>query len=64
MAAAQPELKRLRMEMAGAHPDRGGTREEFIAARKSYEHALRQIARAPQRGRDDARRPVGSGRGG
>ncbi len=41
---AEPEIRRLRMEMAGAHPDRGGTSDEFIAARKRYEHALRRTA--------------------
>lgn len=40
----EPELKRLRHEMADAHPDRGGTNEQFIAARKRYEHALRAMA--------------------
>jgi hypothetical protein len=37
---AGPELRRLRMEMANAHPDRGGTNEGFMAARKRYEEAL------------------------
>jgi hypothetical protein len=41
---AEPELKRLRMEMADAHPDRGGTSEGFIAARKRYEQALRRAS--------------------
>ena len=38
-----PELRRLRMAMADAHPDRGGTDEGFIAARKAYERALRGV---------------------
>lgn len=37
----EPEIKRLRMAMANVHPDRGGTNEEFIAARERYEQALR-----------------------
>jgi hypothetical protein len=41
---AGPELKRLRMAMADAHPDRGGTNEGFIAARKAYEQALRRAS--------------------
>jgi hypothetical protein len=41
---AGPELRRLRMAMAEAHPDRGGTNEGFIAARKAYEQALRQAS--------------------
>lgn len=41
---AGPELKRLRMAMADAHPDRGGTNEEFIAAREAYKRALRQAS--------------------
>ena len=36
-----PELRRLRMAMADAHPDRGGTNEGFVAARERYERALR-----------------------
>ena len=41
---AEPELRRLRMAMADAHPDRGGTNEEFIAARERYERAQRQAS--------------------
>jgi hypothetical protein len=37
----EAEVKRLRREMAAVHPDRGGTNEEFIAARERYEQALR-----------------------
>ncbi|MGW9617242.1 hypothetical protein ACWGUP_17605 [Streptomyces diastaticus] len=37
----QPGLNiaRLKAEMAAAHPDRGGTEAEFIAARARYERA-------------------------
>lgn len=34
-----PDLAQLKQEMADAHPDRGGSAEEFIAARKRYEVA-------------------------
>lgn len=37
------EVGRLKADMAAAHPDRGGTNQEFIAARQRYEHA-RQVA--------------------
>ena len=40
----EPEIKRLRMAMANVHPDRGGTNEQFIAARERYEQALRRTA--------------------
>jgi len=30
--------------MAAAHPDLGGSDEEFIVARKRYEQALRQAS--------------------
>lgn len=40
----EPELKQLRREMADHHPDRGGTSEDFIAARERYERALRQAS--------------------
>ena len=43
-AGRQPELKRLRKAMADAHPDRGGTSEGFITARKAYERALRKAS--------------------
>jgi len=32
----------LRLAMASAHPDRGGTAEEFTAARARYERALQE----------------------
>jgi hypothetical protein len=41
---AGPELRRLRMAMADAHPDRGGTNEEFIVAREAYQRALRRAS--------------------
>lgn len=34
-----PSLPELRKAMAAAHPDRGGTDAEFIAARQRYERA-------------------------
>ncbi|NML55142.1 hypothetical protein HHL19_35560 [Streptomyces sp. R302] len=37
--AAAPDLGALKAAMAAAHPDRGGTDEEFIAARRRYEQA-------------------------
>ena len=41
-AAPQEDLiKRLRRAMADAHPDRGGTAEQFIQARRRYQTALR-----------------------
>jgi len=36
------ELKRLKAEMAAAHPDKGGTNERFIAARERYVEARRR----------------------
>jgi hypothetical protein len=41
---AEPGLRQLRREMAACHPDRGGTDEEFIAARERYERALRKAS--------------------
>lgn len=38
-------IKELRRAMADAHPDRGGTAEQFIEARHRYQTAL-QSARA------------------
>jgi hypothetical protein len=35
-------LKELRRAMADAHPDRGGTAEQFIEAHRRYEMALQQ----------------------
>ncbi|MFJ5155755.1 hypothetical protein ACIQCF_30125 [Streptomyces sp. NPDC088353] len=36
------EVKRLKAEMAAAHPDRGGTSEAFITARQRYMEARRR----------------------
>lgn len=36
---AKPDLAQLKAAMAAAHPDRGGTVAEFIAARDRYERA-------------------------
>jgi hypothetical protein len=36
-----PLIKDLRRAMADAHPDRGGTAEQFIEARRRYQMALR-----------------------
>lgn len=43
--AAGPDLRDLRMAMADAHPDRGGSREEFEAARARYLRAKERITR-------------------
>jgi hypothetical protein len=40
-------LARLRREMAGAHPDRGGTSEGFIAGYDLMEAMLQEIIGAP-----------------
>lgn len=40
-APKAPDVAQLKQEMAAAHPDRGGTAEEFIAARGRYERAAR-----------------------
>ncbi|MFE2556657.1 hypothetical protein ACFXGT_11565 [Streptomyces sp. NPDC059352] len=42
----KPSLPELRKAMADAHPDRGGTDEAFIAARKRYADARRTQATA------------------
>jgi hypothetical protein len=39
---SQINLQELKAKMAAAHPDRGGTSEEFIAARKRYMEARRR----------------------
>jgi hypothetical protein len=39
-----PPIKVLRRAMAEAHPDRGGSAEQFIQARRRYETALRADA--------------------
>ena len=40
-----PPIKELRRAMADAHPDRGGTAEKFIQARRRYQTALRPARR-------------------
>jgi hypothetical protein len=40
-APPAPPLRDLRRAMADAHPDRGGTTEQFIQARRRYQTALR-----------------------
>lgn len=37
--AVKPDLAELKAAMAAAHPDRGGSDTEFIAARQRYERA-------------------------
>jgi hypothetical protein len=39
-----PPIRELRRAMADAHPDRGGSAEQFIEARRRYEMALRADA--------------------
>jgi hypothetical protein len=39
-----PSIKELRRAMADAHPDRGGTAEQFMEAGRRYQTA-RQLAR-------------------
>jgi hypothetical protein len=39
-----PPIRELRRAMADAHPDRGGSAEQFIEARRRYETALRADA--------------------
>jgi len=40
-APQAPPIKELRRAMADAHPDRGGTAEQFMQARRRYQAALR-----------------------
>ena len=44
-APKAPPVKELRRAMADAHPDRGGTAEQFIQARRRYQTALRSARR-------------------
>ena len=44
-APQAPPIKELRRAMADAHPDRGGTAEQFIQARRRYQTALRSARR-------------------
>ncbi|WP_042400334.1 hypothetical protein [Streptacidiphilus carbonis] len=39
------ELKRLKIAMRDAHPDKGGSSEAFIKARAEYEHARDRVSR-------------------
>ena len=43
-AIAHGDMKQLRRQMADAHPDRGGTNEGFMAARRRYEQAIRRTS--------------------
>jgi hypothetical protein len=40
LSSHPPAAKALRRAMADAHPDRGGTAEQFIQARRRYETVL------------------------
>jgi hypothetical protein len=44
-APEAPPIKKLRRAMADAHPDRGGTADQFIEARRRYQTALRPARR-------------------
>jgi hypothetical protein len=44
-AREAPPIKELRRAMADAHPDRGGTAEQFIQARRQYQTGLRAARR-------------------
>ncbi len=44
-ARPAPRIKELRRAMADTHPDRGGTAEQFMEARRRYETALRLARR-------------------
>jgi hypothetical protein len=44
-APKAPPIKELRRAMADAHPDRGGTSEQFIQARRRYQTALQAAGR-------------------
>lgn len=39
-----PDLAKLKQDMTSAHPDRGGTAEDFIRARKQYKQAAGRAA--------------------
>jgi hypothetical protein len=47
-ARQAPPIVKLRHAMADAHPDRGGTAEQFIEARRRYETALRSRTLVPR----------------
>jgi hypothetical protein len=44
-APQAPSIKELRRAMADSHPDRGGTAEQFIQARRRYQTALQSARR-------------------
>ena len=44
-ARPTPPIKELRRAMADAHPDRGGTADQFIEARRRYQTVLRAARR-------------------
>jgi hypothetical protein len=44
VAPGAPPIRELRRAMADAHPDRGGTTEQFIEARRRYKTALQAEA--------------------
>jgi len=46
-AREAPLVRQLRRAMVGAHPDRGGTAEQFIEAHRRYQMAL-QLAQQPE----------------
>src|SRR4029079_9596629 len=63
-AGSEDEVKRLRAEMAAAHPDRGGTTEAFAVARTRYVEArggkqLRERAGGFKVAKDLAKLPNG-----
>jgi hypothetical protein len=60
-APEAPPIRELRRAMANAHPDRGGTPEQFIQARRRYQAALRAGARTPTRDGHGRDRPPGGG---
>jgi hypothetical protein len=61
-AASQASpIKELRRAMADAHPDRGGTAEQFIQARRRYQAALRAGTGTPTRDMHGCDRPRDGG---
>jgi hypothetical protein len=52
MLERKVSLRHLKLAMADAHPDRGGTSEQFIAARKRYLDARQKQERRKGRQRD------------
>ena len=45
-AAGKPGLGQLKATMLAAHPDKGGSDGEFIAARRTYERARQRTGQA------------------